>query len=73
MKFWPETATAVAVRLNRDGVIEVAAPLGLDDLFNLVVCPTERFRGEKHQIFLSRLRSKNWSSTWPKLKVIATR
>jgi hypothetical protein len=70
MKFWPETATAVVVRLNRDGVIEVAAPLGLDDL---VVCPTERFRGEKYQIFLSRLRGKNWSSTKPKLKVIATR
>jgi uncharacterized protein len=29
---WPETATAVAVRLDRAGEVEVCAPLGLDDL-----------------------------------------
>jgi hypothetical protein len=31
---WPETATAVAVRLNRSGGIEVCAPLGLSDLLD---------------------------------------
>lgn len=30
---WPETATAVAVRLLPDDSIRVMAPLGLDDLF----------------------------------------
>jgi uncharacterized protein len=29
---WPETATAVAVRLDRAGEIEICAPCGLDDL-----------------------------------------
>lgn len=29
---WPETATAVAVRLDHTGTIEVCAPHGLDDL-----------------------------------------
>jgi uncharacterized protein len=29
---WPETATAVAVRLSHQGAIEVCAPLGLEDL-----------------------------------------
>jgi uncharacterized protein len=33
---WPETATAVAVRLLPDDRLEVVAPCGLDDLFNLV-------------------------------------
>jgi uncharacterized protein len=31
---WPETATAVAVRLRDDGALEVAAPFGLDDLLD---------------------------------------
>jgi len=29
---WPETATALAVRLARDGEIEICAPLGMTDL-----------------------------------------
>jgi hypothetical protein len=69
MRYWPETATAVGVRLGRQGVIEVAAPFGLDDLFELIVRPTERFRTEKQPIYLDRIRSKNWQATWPRLKV----
>ncbi len=71
MMHWPETATAVAVRLGAHGVIEIAAPLGLDDLFNLVVRPTVRFQGEKAQTYTDRLRAKNWPATWPRLKVIS--
>jgi hypothetical protein len=33
---WPETASAVAVRLMTDGELRVVAPLGLDDLFGLI-------------------------------------
>jgi hypothetical protein len=33
---WPETATAVGVRLTAEGELRVVAPLGLDDLFGLV-------------------------------------
>jgi hypothetical protein len=69
MRYWPETATAVGVRLGpRDG-IEVAAPFGLDDLFDLIVRPTPRFKAEKHPVFLDRLRSKDWKTTWPRLKI----
>lgn len=31
-KWWPETATAVAVRMANSGEIDIAAPYGLDDL-----------------------------------------
>lgn len=31
---WPEIATAVAVRLRSDGGLDIAAPLGLDDLLD---------------------------------------
>lgn len=70
MKYWLETATAVAVRLGAQDAIEVAAPLGLDDLFNLVVRPTVRFQAEKGQAYRDRLRAKNWLATWPRLNLI---
>lgn len=70
MTCWPETATAVAVRLGGQGGVEIAAPLGLADLFNLVVCPTAKFQVEKRQVYQNRLRAKNWLATWPDLKII---
>jgi hypothetical protein len=69
MRYWPETATAVAVRLSRQGLIEVAAPFGLDDLFELTVRPTARFQAEKHPIYLERLHAKQWQASWPRLKI----
>lgn len=70
MRYWPETATAVGVRLDGQDRLEVAAPLGLDDLFDLVVRPAGRFKDEKQPIYQQRLRDKNWLATWPKLKVL---
>ena len=70
MRHWPETATAVAVRLGADDRIEVAAPFGLDDLFDLIVRPTARFQGEKRQAYLDRLRAKNWLTIWPDLTIL---
>lgn len=70
MRYWPETATAVAVRLDEQGRLEVAAPLGLEDLFDLIVRPAGRFKDEKQPIYRERLSSKNWQATWPQLKVL---
>ncbi|CAH0650303.1 MULTISPECIES: nucleotidyltransferase family protein [Pseudomonas] len=68
MRYWPETATAVAVALREKDSCEVAAPLGLDDLFDLVIRPAGRFATEKTAIYQSRLKSKNWAEIWPQLK-----
>ncbi|MDP9939721.1 nucleotidyltransferase family protein [Ectopseudomonas alcaliphila] len=70
MTHWPETATAVAVRLSERDVVEIAAPFGLGDLFDLIVRPAGRFQSEKRQIYLERLQGKNWLQTWPMLKVL---
>lgn len=70
MKARPEAATVAAVRLGKDDVIEVAAPFGLDDLFNLVVRPTARFEIEKKALYLDRIRSKNWAAILPNLSII---
>lgn len=64
---WPETCTAVAVRL-RDQTVEVLAPLGLGDLFEMVVRPTPRFRS-KLEIYRARVAAKSWERRWPGLRL----
>lgn len=69
MRYWPETATAVGVRLNGQGDIEVSAPFGLKDLFVLIVRPTARFLVGKQAVYVDRIQSKNWQVTWPELSI----
>jgi hypothetical protein len=71
MRYWPDTATAVAVRLNEQADIEIAAPFGLHDLFSLLVRPTERFVAEKYSIYADRIHTKNWQASWPRLRIEA--
>lgn len=66
---WPETATAVALRLNGDG-IEILSPHGLGDLFSMVVRPTPAFIGIKRPVFQERVRAKGWLGRWPLLRVL---
>ena len=67
MRHWPETATAVAVRLGYSGLVEVNAPLGLDDLFALRLRPTPHFLFDRLPIFSDRVASKRWIDRYPKL------
>jgi uncharacterized protein len=69
MRYWPETATAVGVRRGQRGEIEVAAPLGLDDLFGLIVRPAGRFVADKRAVYLARIHSKDWERRWPGLRI----
>jgi hypothetical protein len=67
MRYWPETATAVAARRLTPHGFEFAAPLGLEDLFNLILRPTERFVFAKRSIYEQRIREKDWLHSWPRL------
>jgi hypothetical protein len=69
MRHWPETATAVAVRRERDGRLAIAAPFGLHDLYQGVIAPTPRFVQDKRAIFAERLAAKQWPRIWPALRV----
>lgn len=69
MRFWPETATATAIRYINGGDFEIAAPFGLDDLYSAIVRPTPYFHGEKHAVFVERLQRKKWLQQWPSLRV----
>lgn len=64
---WPETATCVAVRLTRDGLVDIIAPYGLTDLFGLVLRPSP---AADRQAYASRLATKRHADTWPRLIVI---
>jgi hypothetical protein len=68
MRYWPETATAVAIRRHGFDDIEIAAPFGLEDLLNLVLRPTPHFSGGKRGIYADRLRGKGWTTCWPLLR-----
>lgn len=69
IRYWPETATAVAARLSTNGAVEVAAPLGLDDLFSLRLRPTPWFAAHKLHLFDDRVAAKGWVVAWPDLKI----
>ncbi|MGH3728728.1 MAG: nucleotidyltransferase family protein [Micromonosporaceae bacterium] len=65
---WPETATAVAVRLGRVGEIEICAPYGLDDLLAGI------WRRNPSRVSLQcsrdRLARHSPAARWPGVKVI---
>ncbi len=69
MRYWVETATAVAVRLAGDE-IEALAPLGFDDLFSMTLRPTPAFAGVKCAVFHKRRQLKRWQERWPRLILV---
>lgn len=66
---WPETATAIAIKLEETGEITTIKPHGLSDLFRLIVRPTPHFQDRKQRI-MDRLKAREWIKTWPKLKSV---
>lgn len=65
IRYWPETATAVAARLS-SGRVQIIAPHGIDDLVCMIVRPTPAFR-TKMSIYERRRASKDWARRWPQL------
>lgn len=69
LKF-PDTASAIVIRLNGNNKFELIAPYGYFDLFNLRVRPTPYFieNKEKMQRYNQRIREKKWKLKWKDLK-----
>lgn len=66
---WPEVATCVGLALSATDRIEVIAPHGLVDLFEMVV----RWNPERvtREVYLERVAKKRFSERWPRVKVLA--
>lgn len=67
ISFWPEVVTAIAVRIDHEEQLEVLAPYGLEDLFQLKVRRSPRF--EDRSYYLSRIHTKHWQQHWPLLQI----
>lgn len=69
---FPETVTALGVTLNEKDEVILAAPCGLEDVFNLEVRPTDVFREteERRNKYRERVKKKDWVSTWHKVKIM---
>ncbi len=65
---WPETATAIGVRLAADDSIEVVAPYGLEDLFGLI-CRRNPRRVTCEQ-YRRRVESKHVATRWPRVRIL---
>src|SRR5690606_7289248 len=68
MSYWPETVTAVGIRLEENNNITYASPYGLDDIFEMKVRRSSLFNDESY--FRTRVSQKNWKGIWPKLEII---
>lgn len=65
LSLWPETATAIAVRLVDQHNLQVIAPFGLNDLIELQLRWNPRL--VSHAVFKHRFESKGFLKRWSKL------
>lgn len=74
LEYWCETPTPIGVRLKADaeGDLELIAPLGLDDLFSLIVRPTPHAAAHPAKLaqYRERMARKNWPRIWPGITVL---
>ena len=65
---WPETALAITVRLRQDDTIAITAPLGLDDLFAMVV--RRNPRRVSVETYERRIAEKKYPDRWPMVRIV---
>jgi uncharacterized protein len=68
LSVWVETSTAIAVRLQEHDQLELIAPFGLNDLFELKLRWNARL--VSHATFLQRIESKRFLQRWNKLVIV---
>lgn len=68
---FPETCTAIGLRLDSKGKLELIAPCGIDDLVTLTVKPTPFFMEDPNRmtVYYQRAKNKQWLKKWPDLKI----
>lgn len=68
---FPETASAVCVRMDSNQNLIFLAPFGFNDLFELKIVPTPNCKQNKktYDKYLKRQLQKKWQIIWPLLTV----
>lgn len=69
MSKYPETCTAVGIRLSDNGELELFCPYGLDSIISFEINPTPHFLAdeERMELYHRRLAKKDWFQKWPQL------
>ncbi|CAM3870140.1 nucleotidyltransferase family protein [Alkalicoccus chagannorensis] len=67
---FPETATAIGVKLHDDDQLQLTAPHGVEDLLHLRRRPTPAFQAgtDLYSVYVRRGIEKNWQAKWPHVK-----
>ena len=70
---FPETVTAIGVKLDGQNKIELVAPHGLTDLLQMTVNPVPRFAINEDllAVYEQRILRKNWQSIWPNIRIVS--
>ena len=68
---FPETATALGGKMDKENKLVLTAPCGLEDVLHMEIKPTPFFTETKERaaIYEERLIMKNWTAKWPMVKV----
>ncbi|WP_371811541.1 nucleotidyltransferase family protein [Sporosarcina sp. Te-1] len=68
---FPETATALGVKLDDAGSLELCMPHGLKDVLNCRVAATPFFSRSKERmrVFDTRMNEKNWPAVWSNVQI----
>lgn len=68
---FPETATALGVKLDKHDSVILAAPCGIVDVLEMKLRATDFFRQtkERRKVFEERMIKKNWPSIWTNIQV----
>ena len=68
---FPETATALGVKLDEHNMLRLAAPHGINDVIHMEVKPTDYFKANEERllVYKKRIAKKNWQANWHKLKI----
>ncbi|MFD2442498.1 nucleotidyltransferase family protein [Bacillus sp. CGMCC 1.16607] len=68
---FPETVTALGVKLDEEDHVILTAPCGIGDVINMDVKPTPYFMESNDRLLLyeNRISKKEWKSVWNKIEV----
>lgn len=68
---FPETVTAIAITISKQGNIELYIPFGITDIISMQVKPTPYFNEtiERQIYYKNRVMQKNWQEHWPKITI----
>lgn len=63
---FPETVTALGIKIDKDGKLIFTAPHGVEDVLTLTVRPTPNYKNSEEgmKIYLGRLSKKKWKEHW---------